>query len=48
MPEAPKLLEKASIVARLKHLSLRTEEAYLQTYQALYFVHDKRHPKGDG
>jgi integron integrase len=48
MPAAPKLLEAASIVARLKHLSLRTEKAYLQHIKRYILFHDKRHPKEMG
>lgn len=48
MPAAPKLLEEASIVARLKHLSLRTEKIYLQHIKRFILFHDKRHPKEMG
>ena len=48
MPAAPKLLEEASIVARLKHLSLRTEKAYLQHIKRFILFHHKRHPKEMG
>ena len=48
MPAAPKLLEEASIVARLKHLSLRTEKVYLQHIKRFILFHDKRHPKEMG
>jgi hypothetical protein len=39
MPTAPKLLEEARIVARLKHLSLRTEKAYLQHIKRYILFH---------
>jgi hypothetical protein len=48
MTAAPKLLEEASIVARLKHLSLRTEKVYLQHIKRFILFHDKRHPKEMG
>src|SRR5678815_4126482 len=48
MPTAPKLLEEASIVARLKHLSLRTEKSYLQHIKRFILFHDKRHPREMG
>jgi hypothetical protein len=37
VPAAPKLLEEASIVARLKHLSLRTEKVYLQRRHSVQY-----------
>lgn len=48
MPPEPKLLEEASLVARLKHLSMRTEKAYLQHIKRFILFHDKRHPKEMG
>ena len=48
MPGPPKLLEAASTVARLKHLSLRTEKAYLQHIKRFVLFHNKRHPKEMG
>ena len=48
MPAAPKLLEEASIVARLKHLSLRTEKSYLQHIKRFVIFHDKRNPREMG
>ena len=44
MPER-KLLEQVSDLARLKHLSLRTEEAYLNWIRRFIFFHGKRHPR---
>ena len=48
MPTALTLLEEASIVARLKHLSLRTEKAYLQHIKRFILFHNKRHPREMG
>lgn len=48
MPTASKLLDEASTVARLKHLSLRTEKAYLQHIRRFILFHNKRHPKEMG
>ena len=44
MPEG-KLLEQVSDVARLRHLSLRTEQAYLSWIKRYIFFHQKRHPR---
>ena len=40
-----KLLEQVSDVARLKHLSLRTEQTYLTWIRRYIIFHDKRHPQ---
>ena len=32
-------------VARLRHLSLRTEQAYIQWIRRYILFHDKRHPR---
>src|SRR5437868_7598629 len=40
-----KLLEQVSDVARLKHLSLRTEQAYLTWIKRYIIFHEKRHPQ---
>ena len=40
-----KLLEQVVIVARLKHLSLRTEKSYLHHIRQFILFHKKRHPK---
>lgn len=42
---ARKLLEQVSDVARFKHLSLRTEQAYRNWIKRYIFFHQKRHPK---
>ncbi len=40
----PKLLDQVRDRLRLKHYSLRTEEAYLQWMRRFVLFHDKRHP----
>jgi len=40
-----KLLDQVSDVARFRHLSLRTEEAYRNWIKRYIFFHGKRHPK---
>ena len=40
-----KLLDQMRAVLRLKHRSLRTEEAYLDWVKRFILFHDKRHPK---
>lgn len=40
-----KLLDQVSDVARLRHLSLRTEQAYRNWIKRYIFFHDKRHPR---
>jgi len=47
MPE-PKLLDKVIEVARLRHLSLRTEQAYRTWIKRYILFHSKRHPKDLG
>ena len=44
MPER-KLLDQVSDVARFRHLSLRTEQAYRNWIKRYIFFHQKRHPK---
>lgn len=41
---ASALLENVRTVARLKHMSLRTEESYLHTIKRFILFHGKRHP----
>jgi integron integrase len=41
---APKLLDQVREVARLKHLSKRTEDSYLQWIKRYILHHKKRHP----
>ncbi|HSD38848.1 MAG TPA: integron integrase [Rhodocyclaceae bacterium] len=49
MPEkAPKLLEQVRDRLRLKHYSIRTEDAYLGWIKRYILFHDKRHPASMG
>jgi len=41
----PKLLDQVSAVARLRHLSIRTEKAYSYHIKQFILFHNKRHPK---
>src|SRR6266849_2205226 len=41
----PKLLEQARQLLRLRHYSLRTEEAYLAWMKRFILFHGKRHPR---
>ena len=41
---APKLLDQGRTVARLKHFSLKTEQAYVRQIKRFIFFHGKRHP----
>jgi integron integrase len=43
-----KLLDQTREVLRLKHMSLRTEEAYLSWVRRFILFHDKQHPKDMG
>ena len=43
-----KLLDQARLVLRLKHMSYRTEIAYLGWIKRFILFHDKRHPKEMG
>jgi integron integrase len=42
----PKVLDQARLVLRLRHMSYRTEIAYLSWIKRLILLHPKRHPKG--
>jgi integron integrase len=44
----PKLLDQVRTLMRLKHLSLRTEEAYVGWIKRFILFHAKRHPKEMG
>jgi integron integrase len=50
LPEskAPRLLERAREAMRVRHLSLRTEKAYLQWMRRYIVYHGKRHPSEMG
>ena len=41
---SPKLLDQVRTVARVRHLSLRTEQAYAQWIKRFILFHKKRHP----
>jgi len=42
---SPKLLDQVRIVARVKHFSLKTEQAYVHWIRRFILFHKKRHPK---
>ena len=44
----PKLLDQVRHVLRLKHMSYRTEEAYVQWMKRFIVFHHKRHPSTMG
>src|SRR5918997_4149886 len=44
----PKLLDRVRSAARLRHLSLRTEEAYADWIKRFILFHRKRHPSEMG
>lgn len=46
--QAPKLLDQLREILRLRHYSLRTEEAYVDWARRFILFHDKRHPKDMG
>ena len=43
-----KLLDRVHDTIRLKHYSIRTEEAYVRWIKRYILYHDKRHPKDMG
>ena len=45
MPRMPKLLTQVREVLRMKHYSLRTEQAYVDWIKRYIFFHNKRHPE---
>ncbi len=45
---APKLLDSVRETIRLKHLSIRTEEAYHHWIKEFVLFHNKKHPKEMG
>jgi hypothetical protein len=47
-PQAPRLLDQVRTVARLKHLSIHTENPYLHYIRQFILFHNKRHPKDMG
>ena len=40
----PKLLDEVRDLIRVRHYSIRTEEAYTRWIKEYIFFHDKRHP----
>lgn len=46
--EKPKLLHQVRAVLRAKHLSVRTEQAYVQWIRRYILFHQKRHPQEMG
>jgi integron integrase len=48
MESQPRLLDQMREILRLKHLSFRTEEAYIGWVKRFILFHDKRHPKDMG
>jgi hypothetical protein len=44
IPLVPKLLDQVRELLRMKHYSLRTEQAYVNWIKRYIFFHDKRHP----
>ena len=48
MPDKPRLLDQVRERIRLKHYSLRTEQAYMQWIRRYILFHGKRHPKDMG
>jgi len=44
----PRLFDEIRNVARMRHLSLRTEQAYVQWIRRFILFHDKRHPRDMG
>jgi integron integrase len=47
-PPKPRLLDEVRAVARMRHLSLRTEQAYVQWIRRYILFHHKRHPRDMG
>jgi integron integrase len=47
-PAEPRLLEQVRGVIRLRHYSIRTEQAYLQWISRFVLFHHKRHPRDMG
>ena len=47
-PSRPKLLDQVRAEARLRHLSARTEEAYVSWIRRFILFHDKHHPAAMG
>ena len=41
----PRLFDEVRTVARLRHLSIRTEQAYVNWIRRFILFHHKRHPR---
>ena len=48
VPGKPRLLDQVRDVIRVKHYSIRTEQAYVQWIKRYIFFHGKRHPSEMG
>jgi integron integrase len=48
MTQPPRLLDQVRQVARLKHMSIRTEKSYVDYIRDFILFHNKRHPKDMG
>ena len=48
MESKTRLVDQVRTVLRLKHLSFRTEEAYVGWIRRFILFHDKRHPRDVG
>ena len=44
----PRLLDEVRDLIRVRHYSIRTEEAYVRSIKEHIFFHDKRHPREMG
>ena len=47
-PQPPRLLDQVRDAIRLRHFSLRTEQAYVHWIKRYILFHDKRHPRDMG
>ena len=47
-PQEKRLLDQVRDTIRLKHYSIRTEEAYVNWIRRFILFHDKRHPNDMG
>jgi len=48
MAEPPKLLERVRMAVRVRHYSIRTEEAYVMWSKRYILFHGKKHPSAMG
>jgi len=46
--EQPKLLDQVRKLMRMRHMSHKTERAYVSYIREFILFHDKRHPKNMG